>query len=282
MRTKSAALLACTIAAWGGLLGGPQQHAIAVEQNPESATHQSASPLPIGATETLGLSFAKPKNELLNEFDRQYEARLSHSRGAAHVRALRVYDLLPIGSVGAPLPPVLALFAADEGTPRSGAKRGASDDMLSDVVDRDSDITVRMKPWGDVLWAHDVNGADPAPLGSGTVREYFFLVFSDPASPSQESEYNAWYDHQHLPDVLRVPGFLAAQRFVTVSASKNSTLPKYLVIFVLRSKDLAATNEEIVRRLRAGITVRSSTMGTGLGAFFEPLAGSVAAAPQAR
>jgi hypothetical protein len=200
------------------------------------------------------------------------------------VRALRVYDLLPAGSVGAPLPPVLALFAGNGGAQRSGAEREMPDDidLLSNVVDRNSDITVRMKPWGDVLWAHDVDGADPAPLGSGTVQDYFFLVFSDPASPSQESEYNAWYDHQHLPDVLRVPGFIAAQRFVTISASKNSTLPRYLVIFVLRSKDLAATNGEIIRRLRAGITVRSPTMGAGLGAFFKPLMESVAAAPQAR
>jgi hypothetical protein len=280
MRTTAAVPIAVLIATWGLVLGGPKQQAIAAEPGAESAIHQSALPLPIGATEILGLRLATPDHEPLTDFDHQYAARLAHSKGAAHVRDWRVFDLLPAGSVGAPLPPVLTLYASTGGTPRSGAEREMPDDIFSDVA-RNSDITVRLKPWGDALWAHDVDGANPAPLGSGTTQDYFFLVFSDPASPSQESEYNAWYDHQHLPDVLRVPGFIAAQRFVTLSASKNSTLPKYLVMFVLRSNDLAATNGEIVRRLRAGITVRSSTMGAGLGAFFKPLT-EVAAPPQAR
>jgi len=28
-----------------------------------------------------------------------------------------------------------------------------------------------------------------------------------------EDEFNEWYDRQHVPDVLRVPGFVAARRY---------------------------------------------------------------------
>jgi hypothetical protein len=33
-------------------------------------------------------------------------------------------------------------------------------------------------------------------------------------SPAQEDEFNDWYDQEHVPERLRVPGFLNAQRWV--------------------------------------------------------------------
>ena len=33
-------------------------------------------------------------------------------------------------------------------------------------------------------------------------------------SPAQEDEFNDWYDLEHVPERLRVPGFLNAQRWV--------------------------------------------------------------------
>ena len=38
------------------------------------------------------------------------------------------------------------------------------------------------------------------------------LVFTD-AVPGREAEYNEWSEHTHLPELLTLPGFVAAQRW---------------------------------------------------------------------
>jgi hypothetical protein len=39
------------------------------------------------------------------------------------------------------------------------------------------------------------------------------LVFSAPASPDREDEYNQWYDDVHLKEVLAVDGFVDGRRY---------------------------------------------------------------------
>ncbi len=58
-----------------------------------------------------------------------------------------------------------------------------------------------------------------------------FLVFTD-VDPKHEEEFNAWYDTEHLGDLLKLPGFLDAGRYV---AAKGG--PKYLVVYELASAD---------------------------------------------
>jgi hypothetical protein len=38
-------------------------------------------------------------------------------------------------------------------------------------------------------------------------------VESRPVSPEREDEYNRWYNETHLPEVVALPGFVAARRF---------------------------------------------------------------------
>jgi hypothetical protein len=58
-----------------------------------------------------------------------------------------------------------------------------------------------------------------------------FLVFTD-IDPQQEEEFNAWYNTEHLGDLLKLPGFLDAGRYV---ATKGG--PKYLAVYELASVD---------------------------------------------
>lgn len=39
------------------------------------------------------------------------------------------------------------------------------------------------------------------------------MVYTEPASPDLEDEFNRWYSEEHLPDVVSVPGFCAATRY---------------------------------------------------------------------
>jgi hypothetical protein len=64
-----------------------------------------------------------------------------------------------------------------------------------------------------------------------------FLVYTDIA-PQHDEEFNAWYNTEHLPELLALPGFLDAARY---EATKGG--PKYLAVYELQSTDALETPE---------------------------------------
>ena len=63
-----------------------------------------------------------------------------------------------------------------------------------------------------------------------------FLVYTDLIDPKYDEEFNAWYNTEHLPELLAVPGILDAARYV---ATKGG--PKYLAAYELESVDVMQT-----------------------------------------
>ena len=55
-----------------------------------------------------------------------------------------------------------------------------------------------------------------------------FLLVLMHAPPAFEEEFNAWYDTEHLPERLAVPGFESARRFVCLAGH-----PRYLAMYDL-------------------------------------------------
>jgi hypothetical protein len=39
------------------------------------------------------------------------------------------------------------------------------------------------------------------------------MVFSSPATPAQEAEYNRWYTEKHIHDIAKLPGVISAARY---------------------------------------------------------------------
>ena len=64
-----------------------------------------------------------------------------------------------------------------------------------------------------------------------------FLVFTD-IDPQFDEEFNAWYNTEHLGELLKLPGFLDAARYVAVKGG-----PKYLAAYELASVDALKTAE---------------------------------------
>ena len=97
---------------------------------------------------------------------------------------------------------------------------------------------------------------------SAAVETYYFFVFSNPVA-GHEDEYNKWYNEQHAPDVVAVPGFVTAQRFVKNDLPLYRTVdvqvPKYLVIYKIVTDDVNAVFAEVSRRLQTRETVISPT-----------------------
>lgn len=56
------------------------------------------------------------------------------------------------------------------------------------------------------------------------------LVVRVDIAPAVEKEWNQWYDQVHLPEILRVPGFLSGRRYRAVEGA-----PKYMTLYELES-----------------------------------------------
>lgn len=79
-------------------------------------------------------------------------------------------------------------------------------------------------------------------------KRHKFLVLTNPVE-GREREYNTWYDNVHVPDVLKVPGVVAAQRFGRSIAGADPRYG-YMAIYELETDDPQAVIADI--RSRAG------------------------------
>lgn len=57
-------------------------------------------------------------------------------------------------------------------------------------------------------------------------------------APGVEAEWNTWYDQTHLPDVLKVPGFLSGRRYSAVEGT-----PKYMTLYEILSSEAFYSKE---------------------------------------
>lgn len=58
-------------------------------------------------------------------------------------------------------------------------------------------------------------------------------VFSDPASPEQEDEYNTWYDEVHLEELLGLPGVGGAVRYRIGESGPGEPGHRYVALYPL-------------------------------------------------
>jgi hypothetical protein len=80
--------------------------------------------------------------------------------------------------------------------------------------------------------------------------KYIFLVGHD-VPRNKHREFNAWYNTEHIPDLLSVPGFVAVRRFrleektIPPITSRGGIASQYLTIWDLYSEDALTCNEFI-------------------------------------
>jgi hypothetical protein len=82
--------------------------------------------------------------------------------------------------------------------------------------------------------------------------KYIFLVGHD-VPRHKHREFNAWYNTEHIPDLLSVPGFVAVRRFrleektIPPITRRGGVASQYLTIWDLNSED-ALTCKEFINR----------------------------------
>jgi len=58
------------------------------------------------------------------------------------------------------------------------------------------------------------------------------LVMMD-VDPEHEAEFNRWYEEEHVPERMSIPGFVNARRYRAIEGG-----PKYLALYELESVDV--------------------------------------------
>jgi hypothetical protein len=126
---------------------------------------------------------------------------------------------------------------------------GAADELLSWIEDMDgsenglSDIRSRMSkaPASHEDFAFDlvrdvgVPATPPAP--------WLYIVHTD--IPAEiVADYNAWYDEEHLPRLVTVPGVARARRYVAA----DGVSPRYLTAYDLTIRDAFESSEGLKAR----------------------------------
>ncbi|MGH3367208.1 MAG: hypothetical protein ACRDOY_08405 [Nocardioidaceae bacterium] len=80
------------------------------------------------------------------------------------------------------------------------------------------------------------------------------------APPGREADFHDWYDTEHIPARLVIPGFTAASRYEAVEGA-----PRWLVIYEL--DDLTAFDRPEYRRLKTEPSERTRSMLATVGGF---------------
>ena len=101
------------------------------------------------------------------------------------------------------------------------------------------------------------------------MSRYTFVVMTDPVV-GREDEYNDWYTNTHLGDVVKVDGFVAAQRFRLAQTDPEQKAPhRYLALYEIETDDLAATQKALSAATGSGGMVISEALDTaGIDAWY--------------
>lgn len=92
--------------------------------------------------------------------------------------------------------------------------------------------------------------------------KYRLVVLTEPVT-GRESEYNDWYNNQHLADVVAVPGFGGAQRFKLKELCGGEFRQRYLAIYEIEAEDYAAVIGEMMSRVGTPAMLISEAMDGG-------------------
>jgi len=94
---------------------------------------------------------------------------------------------------------------------------------------------------------------------------YKLLVKSNPSSSAKEEDFNKWYDQVHLGQILDLPGFIAAERFIFGDTQLRGTpepTHRYLVIYDIETDDLQSSIAAMRERLGTPRLSVSDTIDT--------------------
>jgi hypothetical protein len=91
------------------------------------------------------------------------------------------------------------------------------------------------------------------------MNTHCLIVYSSPTA-GLEAEYNSWYNDQHIPDVLRVPGFTGAERYKLPPTAAEPI--RYVALYQMNTTDPDAALAELTRRAGTPEMIMSDALDT--------------------
>lgn len=109
------------------------------------------------------------------------------------------------------------------------------------------------------------------------MAKYLFVVLTN-AADGRDAEFNDWYDNQHIGDVLKVPGFVSAQRF---NIATQPAPYAYLTLYEIETDDLAATQAALGKAAGSPAMPMSTSLDTQniVASWFAPAGAKITAVP---
>jgi hypothetical protein len=107
------------------------------------------------------------------------------------------------------------------------------------------------------------------------MARHTFVVFTNPTE-GREDEFNDWYDNTHLNDVLKVEGFVAAQRFKLAQTDPAQEFPhRYLSLYEIESDDLGKVTQALSEAGDSGAMLISESLDRpdAIAKYFTPITG---------
>lgn len=75
------------------------------------------------------------------------------------------------------------------------------------------------------------------------MARYKLVAFSN-AAEGRDEDYVRWYDEQHLPDVVAIPGVISGERFLCATGGEH----RYMAIYEVETDDPGAILAELGKR----------------------------------
>lgn len=102
-------------------------------------------------------------------------------------------------------------------------------------------------------------------------QKYILLALTD-CHEGANDEFNRWYTGTHIPDILSIDRFVAAQRFEQALEYTN-TLPQYLAIYEIEasSPEEALNGLEAMRQSNPAFLSGTLDLAKTRAAFFRPV-----------
>lgn len=101
------------------------------------------------------------------------------------------------------------------------------------------------------------------------MARHLMIVFTN-AVKGQEGEYNEWYSHRHIPDILQIPGVVSAKRFQksAIQREGHENPFHYLAIYEIETDDLNQILTELQKRTNAGKIIISDALDSERRTYF--------------
>ncbi|WP_292685939.1 DUF4286 family protein [Novosphingobium sp.] len=134
-------------------------------------------------------------------------------------------------------------------------RAGSGDWVMSDTLDG----ATMLMAVGEALTGRVRSAITPDAEGKDRL---LYIVLTN-STPGDDAAFNAWYDDVHLPDVLAVPGFVAAQRFRLADHPALKPSPfRYAAIYEVLAGEAESAFAGLAERAGTERMVLSPTLDT--------------------